>query len=163
MLHHVYSVVCRSTSIEQFTNNYSLNTIVEGLRLQTSQPVEVTNPPQMIPFALQVVTCWFNDAEADERGRQRLTLQNSAGTTLIQHEVDLAVPARGNYRTTGRVPGIPYTGNGVYWFTVSLQKGDSWETVARLPLMVEIQARQAEAAPAGANPVPAATPTPAAQ
>ncbi|MFO7275671.1 MAG: hypothetical protein DIU56_001440 [Pseudomonadota bacterium] len=163
MLHHVYSVACRSTSVEQFTNNYSLNTIVEGLRLQTSQPVSVTNPPQMIPFALQIVTCWFNDAEVDERGRQRMTLQNPAGDTLIQHEVELAVPARANFRTTGRVPGIPYTGNGVYWFNVSLQKGDSWETVARVPLVVEILARQPEAAPAGATASPAANPTPAAQ
>jgi hypothetical protein len=139
MLHHVFSAACQSAAVDQFTNSISIQNVVEKLDAAAPDPVPVTDPPQAIPFRFFVVSLWFNPTDSEAKTTQRFRMKAPDGTTTSPgFEVTLAVQPRAGQRIVAQVPGILYRGNGVYWIEIDVRKRGHWESVAKLPMIVEV-------------------------
>jgi hypothetical protein len=140
MPNHVFSVACQSAAVDQFTNTVSLQNVIERLDATTSEPVPISEPLQAIPFQFVIVSLWFNDSDTEGAVRQRVRVKAPDGKiTSPGMETTLTVGPRASQRVLGRVLGILFRGNGVYWIEVDAHAKDRWETVARLPIAVEVK------------------------
>jgi len=139
MLHHVFSAACQSAAVDQFTNSISVQNVIEKLDAATSEPVPASGPPQAIPFQFVVVSLWFNSGDTEGTVRQRIRMTAPDGTINSPGiEASLTVHPGASQRILGRVLGILYRGNGVYWIEIDVHRKNQWETVARLPMIVEV-------------------------
>lgn len=138
MLHHVFSLLCQSASIDQLSNALSAQNILEKIEARTATPVPITKPYAGLPFSHNSVTEWFNDGSSQVKTKQRLVMEVPSGERLPANDVDVVVEPGRHHRVVGQIPGIPYAGNGVYWTEISVQRGTTWDVVARLPLLVEV-------------------------
>jgi hypothetical protein len=139
----VFSVACQSAPVDQFTNSISIQGVIERVEAATSEPLPVTDPPSAIPFQFVIVSLWFNSGDTEGTVRQRVRMMAPDGKiTSPGMETALTIGPRASQRVLGRVLGILFKGNGVYWIEIDAHKNDRWENVARLPLVVEVKVSQ---------------------
>jgi len=102
-------------------------------------PLPVTTPPSLLDFKFTLMTLWFNPADREETAAERVRLvgPNGEKPTLQSGEQTLVVKPRGFGRMFTNIAGLPYFGNGVYWFETSTKKGGAWTPLGRVPLIVE--------------------------
>jgi hypothetical protein len=145
MLQHVFSVACQSTPVDQFTNAISVQGVIEKIEAATAEAVPVTDPPQAIPCPFNILSLWFNSGTSETKVKQRIRMVAPDGSfSSPGFEAALVVQPRASQRLIGRVPGILFKGNGVYWIEIDMHRKHQWEHVARLPLIVEIKVATAE-------------------
>src|SRR5262245_13001640 len=116
MLSHVFSVACQSAPVDQFSNSVSIQSVIERLEASTSEPLPVSDPPPAIPFQFVIVSLWFNSGDSEGTVRQRVRMMAPDGKiTSPGMETALIVGPRASQRVLGRVMGILFKGNGLYW------------------------------------------------
>jgi hypothetical protein len=145
MIHHVFSIAVKSTAIDPKTNNLDLfNVFSEVIWCPPPVPA-ITHPPMLLPFPCTVVTVWYNDGTSDEEIKQRLALLGPDGGQSGPYDTPIVVPAGKMQSLLANSPQLPFHGEGCYWHLISLLRGDSWQTVARLPFTLKV-ANKASAA-----------------
>jgi hypothetical protein len=143
MIEHIWTIVCRVTCIDRFSNNVSLIEVVEQLR---ATPVDDTE--EHVPAQLDIVTLWSRSNDnVPTRGAARTRLVAPGGEELlnVEYEVDLTNHPRA--RNRGRIVGFPVTASGKYEFRTERRLEDGgWETLGTYPVWVtapaEDQARE---------------------
>lgn len=139
MIEHVWTVLCRTSSIDRETNNISLFEVIEQIQLA---PIGQTPERAVAPIQLQIVSLWCrSDLERPSRGQARVAIRVPGGVesgTAI-HELDLSQFRR--LRTRSMLDRIPIAGSGLYRFIVQLRQDgqDEWSEVANMPLEITIQ------------------------
>lgn len=146
MIRHVFSVICRYASVDQFSNTLTMAEVVENLSAQSAELLQISNPPVGLPIEASVVSAWFNDGDRDEETKQRISLVVPNGRVLTPHETSITVKAGQSHRTIAKTPALPYCGDGRYWFEVSILRHDGWDVVARLPFVIQVAVRAAASA-----------------
>jgi hypothetical protein len=135
VVRHAWSVLCDRTFIDQDTNNISVDAIE-----QLNFPVP--NIPAgargvLLPYAVELVSLWYrlpDEKPMKQRARLRFEDPSHQAIGTIEMQVDLTSHTR--YRTRARMPVVPVTGPGHYWFVVEQERGSGWREVARVPLEV---------------------------
>ena len=149
MAEHVWSVVCRSASIDRDSNVVSLLSVVEALKisggpaklkeLEEAQAATRKGEEVLIPLSDFVLISWFlrSDHDKPEKAKCRLSIDPPQGTLpqKFERHVDLGEHAGVRIRST--YTALPFKGLGTYWFVVELQKNDRWTKVARIPVTLE--------------------------
>jgi hypothetical protein len=135
VVRHAWSVLCDRAFIDRDTNNVSVDAI-EQLNFPLPE-IPKGARGLLLPYPVELVSLWYRlptDKPAKQRARLRLEDPQHQGVGLSEMEVDLTTATR--HRTRVRMPLVPVTGPGVYYFVVEQERGDGWKEVARVPLEV---------------------------
>ncbi len=137
MIDHVWSVLCRRSSIDRETNNISLFDVVEQLQL-----FEGSEVPSSVAGPFEIVSLWTRSAEPT-RGEAQISLRGPSGRLLIPpllQEIDLREARR--LRARQRLSLIPIEGSGVHVFSIErrLHGRERWDEVATIPVDVVLRA-----------------------
>ena len=140
-MEHIWSVLCRSTSLDDLTNQLSIFEVVETIAFGTAEKIP-TDQKIAIPMDLTLATLWWrSDLEIEEVAFQRVRLispsQEWTGVESSEMEIKLVNNIK-RFRTRNRFSGIPYTGNGVYRFVVQIRDSDQdeWRDITSVPLEI---------------------------
>jgi phage-related baseplate assembly protein len=139
MIHHVWTVLCWRSSIDQARNNISLLEIVEEMTLRNI-PTESLSKGVLSPIELQLVTLWTRgDPDSPCSGKGRIQFLNPSGDVLSEVERNIDLQNSMRRRLILAIEGLPLKGEeGRYIFRVQLQEGEAWKDVAQIPLEVKI-------------------------
>ncbi len=132
MIKHIWSVFCRSASIDNQTNQVSLFNIIENISVMTA----LDNLD--LPMHFSLVSLWGIDGEEKCRGEMRAYYRYPEGNLSRSTELEIELDeAKSFQRTRIDSQGIRLTKPGIYHFIVELQQGDeAWVQVADLPFHV---------------------------
>jgi hypothetical protein len=135
MIEHVWTVVCSRAVVDRFSNNVSIQNVIEQFSVR-AEP----KPGALIPVPFEVMTLWArSDFSVPASGTERLTLYSPSGVKIGERvsSLDLTGNVR-RYRTRTTFDGLPAGEPGRYVFQVELQEEnkDEWYGVATVPLEV---------------------------
>lgn len=139
MIEHIWTMPCRICTIDRDTNNVSLIEILEQIQVQKLSP---TKGAAGVGLAqLEIVTLWGrSDPEVPTSGKARTSLISPTGEMAFSFPYDVDLTNHKRTRQRGKMLGFPATTPGRYVFRVESQVAeDEWQTVAEIPIWVEVQ------------------------
>lgn len=142
MIKHVWSVLCRSSSVDSNSNNISLFNVLESLRLSPNVPQKTKNEKQEIhvPIDYQIVSFWTHEQEKKETITIKLVFETPAGKTVQLIDKKLTFPAdKRRMRDIIGIQGITVQESGEYAFKYQAKLNGNFKTMAELPLEVTIK------------------------
>jgi hypothetical protein len=129
-----WAIICERAIIEKETNNLSLISLIEEVRL-TSEPPQTTaqGKTMLVPHKFVVVQFWMrSDPDKPEiaETRSRLIAPDGKAYGTALQRIDLE--RFNQIRVATNSPGFPWFGHGDYTieFQVKLERG-KWRTVGR--------------------------------
>lgn len=153
MAKHRWSILCRRAVVDKFTNQLSiLETIHEfALTLGSAENGSAAEipPDARVPLDVQLVSLWSRDvSERPEVFWTRLEVKLPNGE--VSQTQQLVGSLEGGHRRTRliyRIPSIPFSGTGTYYFVVSVstEENGDYSEVVRVPLELKILDRPAQA------------------
>ena len=134
MISHVWSVLCSNVVIDRFSNNVSIQNVIEQLNIP-DEPI----PDGVVVTPLNLVTLWMrSDLEVPARGHSRIIFQSPSGgaSNPVELEVDLTNSKRTRSRLISET--LPVEEPGLHIFRVELKIEDEaeWHEVAIVPLEI---------------------------
>jgi len=128
MARHVWSVLCQSVLIDQFTNSMSFIQAIEGL----SVPSVPASAPQMM-----VGTLWLRTGkESQLLSRIRILDPHGKVANVVENNpASLSVPRS---RTVTVLGGFSLSSAGVYSLVVESKKDGTWVQEASIPFEVSV-------------------------
>jgi hypothetical protein len=144
MVKHIWTVLCRSTSVDSKTNNISLFDVFENLKISISLPKQKKTPllkKANIPVDYQIVSLWTHDLKRQDKLKIKIVFKDPEGKELDIVTKDLILPAdKKRMRDIIKVQGIVVGESGTYIFKIMVkEKGDKkFQSVAELPLEITI-------------------------
>ena len=128
MIQHRWSIACTQAVVDRYTNNISLEHIIEQINIQGPLPTE-----NAIPIELDIMTLWATDEPGDtEIAQSRLTIVAPNGEELGSNEAQVDLTKHVRLRNRAHLSGLPFAGSGQYVFRVDLLRGNTWETVGNV-------------------------------
>ena len=137
MINHVWSVLCRLSSIDRETNAVSLFSAVEGL-VTAGEPT----PERPALLEAELLSLWYREsANAPTSGKMRVSYTDPNGHVSTAIELDISLTKSNFHRTRLNIQGLPIVSSGVYKFIVEYQveTSDVWEPAATLPVHVAVE------------------------
>jgi hypothetical protein len=140
---HIWSVLCRTSSIDRETNLLSLFEVVEGIDVfpQESEISKIKG----FPFHMTVVSMWWrSDLAIGELGYECLELIAPNGdrvTALESPELEIDLQTAKRSRIRFNINGFPYVGDGIYTFVVKYREADEqeWRQVDTVPIEINVK------------------------
>lgn len=145
MAKHVWTVLCRSSVVDRETNILSLLDITEHMNMEGSadlfEEAKQKESPA-VPVEFQLISFWIrSDLSVPETKLLRVYLV--APDAWQSPPVQASINLEGTYlrfRHRLNIGALPLRGPGLYTWCVQLNThGDSWETVAEIPITVAIK------------------------
>lgn len=153
MAEHHWSILCRRAVVDKFTNQLSiLETIHEfalALGSDADRSAAEIPPDARVPLDVQLVSLWSREVtERPEVFWTRLEVELPNGESNQTQQ--LVGSLEGGHRRTRliyRIPSIPFSGTGTYYFVVSASKEEDgdYSEVVRVPLELKFLDQPAEA------------------
>lgn len=153
MIRHAWTAISRGASVDRESNNVSLFDVLEQIQ------VEMVPPPGLgadelvgIPCEFRIVSTWYREGAAPEKGRARFKILGF-NKTLAEAIANIDVGEKARARIiapVGVIPVLPKPGTHHLFVIAEFEdaKGQ-WEEVARVPLELSISLKAAGvAAPA---------------
>jgi hypothetical protein len=141
MIDHIFSAICSASSIDTETNSVSLFNIVEQITIFGEDEL-----PNLVQIPLEVFSDWVrSDEEIPSQAKMRVFFCDLNNQCKQQTELDIDLTKVMFYRTRIRTIQIDIKGPGRYKVLVQISQddGETWNEVARLPLMISF-ARKSE-------------------
>jgi hypothetical protein len=138
MIDHVWTVVCSRAVVDQFSNNVSLEGVLEQLTVPA-----VPTEGLVLPIELHLMTLWArSDFDVPSVGQYRFVLRAPSGAVArgpFDRPVNLSEHKRVRDRVTIR--GMPLDEAGRYSFEIDLRAQDDehWVRAATIPIEVVFQ------------------------
>ena len=141
---HIWSVVCKSSVIDQDDNNISLHGVLEQLTVSLVPKDLTRNPDKIgIPLNYEIVSMWQKKATSKTAyGIIEYILLDPKGKELLKNTQVMEIPKTSKrFRSRMKISGLPLSSSGDYTFQVSLKEKDSREfkLVSELPLEIDIK------------------------
>ena len=142
MIQHMWTVICRDSSVDRDTSNITLFRVFA--HLQISLPKPPPNPAAkgvIAPCDFHVVTCWGrSDTGEASSGKARMTLSNPEGETLLVQEYHVDLTQSVQHHQRSMMKQLPLTSGGRYRFCVDrMEASGEWESMTTAPLDVDIR------------------------
>ena len=145
-LKHVWSVLCKESTINQDDNVISLYGVLEELNI-TLTPIKgsgADSPEKVgIPINYEIVSMWikYNKKEI-VKAEIEYTLVSPTGKELLKTIQNAEIPETSKrFRSRMKISGIQVEKEGEYNFRVRIKElgSDIFKTVCELPLEIKIQ------------------------
>jgi|SRR3989344_2034895 len=144
MLKHIWSLLCRRSTIDEETKNLSINEVLEqltvDLRLTEREAGDFTH--FQVPIEFEVINMWARDiTEKKLHANLDIEVINPDGKTIkhFSHTFEVSPGVR-RMRSRTRIHGFVIEKTGDYTFKVNIKENDqkTFKTVAELPLEVRL-------------------------
>lgn len=142
-MHHVWSVICSSSSIDIHSNNISLFNVLEKVKFNIEEKQEKIVREQNehnelgLPITIEIVSMWWrSEIDTPEDGESRLVLITPDKKRFDLGEAKINLIEYTKVRSMGQLTGVPFTISGIYYFEVSKKFSDDWEVVAKIPVEI---------------------------
>ena len=141
---HIWSVLCKSSVIDQDDKNISIHGVLEQLNVSLV-PKDPTRKLDKIgiPLNYEIVSLWQKDKEAQiAKGEIKYIFIDPNGKELLKNTQIMEIPkVSRRFRSRMKISGLPITINGDYLFQIRLkEKGfNEFKLVSELPLEIEIK------------------------
>lgn len=147
-LKHIWSVLCKESTINQDDNVISLYGVLEELNItltpmkgsEASLPEKVGIP---IPINYEIVSMWIKNNKKDiVKAEIEYTLISPTGKELLKTIQNAEIPETSRrFRSRMKISGIQVEKEGDYNFRVRIKEQGSniFKTVCELPLEIKIQ------------------------
>jgi len=138
VIRHVWSVLCSDVFVDGDSNRASLS-VLEGLTIAGKPEPAPEGKRVLIPTRIVLVTLWFSESGGHPFS-YRITTTAPDGSKIDDHAVAVKNFGPEAPRSRSRVtfPGLVYSGEGHYGFTVARELDGQWVTEAELPLHVQL-------------------------
>lgn len=143
MAKHIWTIVCRKAVVDA-ANNLSIIDVTEEVGVFPEPPItpEPPAPPGakiMLPIEITIVSYWTREnRHKEETAKQRLQLLGPDGKLIGGGEGLIDLTKVANARVMAQLPGIPYSGFGVYLFEISRPEKTEWTPVASIPILLKL-------------------------
>ena len=144
MVNHIWSLLCRRSTIDSETNNLSIYDVFEqltiDLKIKTGNADKVTKIN--VPIEYEVVSLWSKSEDKVYSGEAKVEIIDPTGETGKVFEEPIEMPqTMKRLRTRLRISGFVAEKSGIYNFQVSYRvKGeDKYKKVADIPLEIIIK------------------------
>lgn len=145
-LKHVWSVLCKESTINQDDNVISLYGVLEELNITlTPMKGSVAGLPvkASIPINYEIVSMWLKNNKKDKvKAEIEYAFVNLDGRELFKTVQTVEIPmASRRFRSRMKISGIQVEREGEYSFRVRIKElgSDIFKTVCELPLEIKIQ------------------------
>ena len=144
---HIWTVLCRSSVVDNETNNISLQDILERLQINVSlNDKNVNNIPEgiIVPFNFEIVTMWAREDFSNKKEIKvdaKIEILDPSGKKLGEMLNNFVMlPEYRRMRNRGKSGNIKLTSSGKYVFRVSAKEEneDKFIEVAEIPLEVDL-------------------------
>jgi hypothetical protein len=155
MAHHVWSVLCLRGIVDAETQQITLFEVVEKLTITATRDavkrdIEEATAKGKVPLMthpMQIVSWWVrSEHDVPEEGALRLRVLSPSGEGPQAGPFPINLRDNHGFRFSAKNPAVPIHNIedlGKYWWYIMEQRTgegeEDWETVARLPLKVELQ------------------------
>ena len=124
MIHHRWSIACARAVVDRYSNNVSLEHIIEQITVQRTMQVE-----KAIPIELDVMTLWEIDDTSD-------VVVSPDEEELASSELEVNLTKHKRSRNRIHLRGLPFQGFGHYILRVDLKHDDQWKAVGSVHIDV---------------------------
>ena len=140
---HIWSVLCKSSVIDQDDNNVSLHGVLEQLTVSLVPKDPTRKLDKMgIPLNYEIVSMWQKIEKTQvAMGEIEYIFIDPKGKELLKNTQIMEIPKTSRrFRSRMKISGLPLTLNGDYAFQIRLkEKGSSeFKLVSELPLEIGI-------------------------
>jgi len=150
MAEHVWSVLCDTMIVDEFTNKASIIGTVERIHIYSDSDQEKADlldayrrgEPVGIPVKVQLASYFVrSDPEIPEKIDIQPVIEcpdGSSFVTPVSATVDLT--NTNGFRIRGEFPALPFRGTGTYWFKIMLakdMKAKQKKPLARIPVRID--------------------------
>lgn len=150
MAEHVWSVLCHKGCQDKETNQVSLLEVTEKLTIETREDLPDSSAEQerpsdnaLVRMPLELVSWWYrSDVNQPETAQARITVMAPDGEKIGESELELPLESTKSFRMISKMAGFPLRAladPGTVWFIVEQKHEESWTTVAKVPLEIEIR------------------------
>jgi len=144
MIKHIWSVLCRSSSVDLKTNNISLFDVFERLEVSLTIPKDKKVPKFKkinLPVDYQIVSLWTHDQKKQNEIKIKIIFENPSGvkTDLVNKELILPSDKK-RMRDIIKIQGIVLEKSGTYTFRLQAKekKDNEFQNISELPLEIII-------------------------
>ncbi|MFP4393785.1 MAG: hypothetical protein ACLFTI_00860 [Anaerolineales bacterium] len=132
MIHHRWSIACVRAVVDRYTNNVSLEHIIEQITVQGALQDEGA-----IPIELDVMILWEIDEPKDaDVYNSRLVVVGPDKKELASNEMKVNLTKHKRSRNRIHLQGLPFQGFGHYVLRVDLKQENQWEAVGSIHIDV---------------------------
>jgi hypothetical protein len=134
MIKHAWTVFCDRALTDNDSNNLGLFTVEQ---ISFPSPERADGDNVILPFSGNLVSLWYRDSPEDKQEFTfRVTAISADGSKIAETPSTVSFTGKKRLRTFARIPFIPIppTISCNMRFIVDFKQGDSWITVADIPL-----------------------------
>ena len=138
MIKHIWTVICRKSTVDQESNNISLIEVVEQVTISGKQKSDSTEI--LVPMDFEIISLWSRDCDGvSVRGTAKIILinPNNEEITIKEIDIDLTVYKRLRTRIKFATFGVKYPGR--HEFKVFLKNNSEWNEVANIPVQIDVE------------------------
>lgn len=141
---HIWSVLCKESSINQDDNLISMSGALEEINVTFTKKNEVKYPENLsVPMNYEIVSFWFKGKKEElVKAQIEYSLISPDGKELVNKIQDIEIPINiRRFRSRMKIAGLPVTISGDYTFRVKLKEESekTFKLYSELPLEVKIQ------------------------
>ncbi|MBX4186940.1 MAG: hypothetical protein KW802_01620 [Candidatus Doudnabacteria bacterium] len=145
---HIWSILCRHSSVDKETNNVSAFDIIEQIQLNSKEIKQFINtkvPNEIVlPLNLQLITLWgrSNNDNKIAKAEQIARVFSPTGQDLGQIIQDFEIKEKqSRFRIIVNISGFKFTGPGKYIFSIRIKNigSDDEVEVAQIPLQIDLE------------------------
>jgi hypothetical protein len=137
---NLWSIICRSSSIDLDTNIMSLLDVIEEITITSSLDSGTVKDGQMLQLPLEFVTMWQREGGLEKELSANINLVSIGpnGKKTESGPLKLAFE-KGKPRVRLRIksPGVVFNGFGSYKFKVMLEEKEKFVEVQEIPLEIK--------------------------
>lgn len=166
MVEHIYSILCERLLTDDANGTVTLCGILEKVYVEPADAEMLDSAKDRatgFAFPMYLVS-WFvrTDFSKPETLRVRARWRIPGNREVPLGEFPISLEGINGVRSKMLVPGVPWAGEGRYWFYVDTKSEDGdWVNVTRMPLEVAVRNLDEQSISAPTAPEPPSEPTPA--
>lgn len=142
----VWAVLCEKSIVDGQSNQISLINVVESLSvgIQPKDNQEFPDNPKFnIPINYEIVTFWMNEGGKENSFDMMIRLIDPDGKELDTMKRTVEVKeGQIHIKFRMRINGFPANKSGKYFVEVAKSKGVEFETMTRIPMMVNLDLKK---------------------
>jgi len=143
---NIWSIICRSSSVDIDTNIISLFEIVEEITITSNlnTPNQISERSNIVPFPFELVSFWerFTDVKDVLSLKMKISVVNPSEEEKEQAQLSFNFPVgKKRMRVRIKVPGLSFTKYGLYTFKIYLEEDNKFNLVQEIPLEIKSEVK----------------------
>ena len=138
---HIWSILCKSSSIDQETNLVTLRDCIEQLDITISKNAHQVKT--LVPIEFELVHLWSGNQSSEiKKFKVKIELYDPKSKKINEFSAPFVYPEnKKRMRTLMKIKGLPVTSMGIYIFRIKLKEEGQkqYRKVAEIPLDITLK------------------------